>query len=152
LILAHYQISYEEYGISVIEALVLAKVIVVAEKLQLGRGFEDKRLIVPTVYKAFLFSVCAGLFNVMESLIGSFIYGKGPLEAVGNLLSQFNYELLAGGLVVFFAFIPFFAIRELTPVLGEGTLFKLFFQSRSAVEPGAHEPQIRWDSADSLDK
>ena len=135
-----------------IEALVLAKVIVVAEKLQLGRGFEDKRLIVPTVYKAFLFSVCAGLFNVMESLIGSFIYGKGPLEAVGNLLSQFNYELLAGGLVVFFAFIPFFAIRELTPVLGEGTLFKLFFQSRSAVEPGAHEPQIRWDSADSLDK
>jgi hypothetical protein len=42
LIRAHYLISYEEYGFSVIKALILAKVILVAEKLCLGRGLEDK--------------------------------------------------------------------------------------------------------------
>jgi hypothetical protein len=80
------------------------------------------------------------------------MHGIGLTQAVDDLMSQFNYESLAGGLVVFFAFIPFFAIRELTPVLGEGTLFRLFFQSRSAVEPGDNEAQNRRDRADSLDK
>jgi len=152
LILAHHGISYEDYGISVIEALVLAKIIVVAEKLHIGRGFEDRRLIVPTLYKGFLFSVCVGLFHFVESVIGSLIWGRGPMGAVDDLMSQFNYELLAGGLVVFFAFIPFFAIRELTPVLGEGVMFRLFFQRRSVVEPSPDEAQGCKESDDPLDK
>ena len=48
LILAEYQIAYLHYGVSVVEALVLAKVILIGEGLRLGRGLEDKPLIVPT--------------------------------------------------------------------------------------------------------
>jgi len=141
LILAHYQISYEDYGISVIEALILAKVILVAEVLRLGRRFDDKPLIIPTLYKGFLFTVCVALFNIAESMIRIFIHWKGPMEAVNELMGQLNYEWLAGCLVVFFAFIPFFAVRELRKVLGEGTLGKLFFQRRSATEPGPDRAQ-----------
>jgi hypothetical protein len=151
LILAQYDISYQDYGISVIEALVLAKVIVVAEKLRLGRGFEHRRLIFPTLYKGFLFSVCVGLFNVIESMIRSFIRGRGPMGAVDDFIGQFNYELFAGGLVVFFAFIPFFAIRELNSVLGEGMLFKLFFQRTLVMEPSPDETQNCQENDDSLD-
>ena len=136
LILAHYHISYEAYGFSVIKALVLAKVILVAESLRLGRGFKDKPLIVPTLYKAFLFTVCVAVFNVVESMIRSFIHGSGLMGAVSEFTSRFDDELLAGALVVFFSFIPFFAVRELGQVLGEGTISKLFFRKRSAVEPG----------------
>jgi hypothetical protein len=149
LILAQYDISYQDYGISMIEALVLAKVIVVAEKLGLGRGFEGKRLIIPTLYKGFLFSVCAGLFNVVESMIRSFISGKDPAGAVDDVINQFNYELFAGGLVVFLAFIPFFAIRELNSVLGKGTLFKLFFQRRSIMKASYDETKNRRKNDDS---
>jgi len=46
--LAEYQIAYLHYGVSVVEALVLAKVILIGEALRLGRGLEDKPLIVPT--------------------------------------------------------------------------------------------------------
>ena len=141
LILAHYQIIYEEYGISVIKALVLAKVVLVAKGLRLGRGFEDQPLIIPTLYKGFLFTVCVALFGVVESMIRSFIHGIGPMGAVDELMSRFNYEWLAGALVVFFAFIPFFAVGELSQVLGEGTIRKLFFQSRSALEPGPDQAQ-----------
>lgn len=132
LILAHYQIVYEEYGISVIKALVLAKVVLVAESLHLGRRFDDKPLIVPTLYKSFQFTVCVALFNLAESLIRSFIRGKGAVAGADGLMSRFNYEWFAGALIVFFAFIPFFAVRELRKVLGEGTIAKLFFQRRSA--------------------
>ncbi len=132
LILAHYQISYESYGFSIIKALVLAKVVLVAEDLRLSQRFEDRPLIVPTIYKAFLFTICVVLFSVIESVVGSFIHGKDLMGAIDDLVSQFNYEGLAGALVIFFAFIPFFAVKELEQVLGAGMIPKLFFQRRSA--------------------
>ncbi len=132
LILAHYQISYEAYGFSIVKALVLAKVILVAEDLRLGQRFENRPLIVPTIYKAFLFTICVVLFSVIESVVGSFIHGKDLMGVLDDLVSQFNYERLAGALVIFFAFIPFFAVKELEQVLGEGMIPKLFFQRRSA--------------------
>ena len=136
LVLAHYHISYEAYGFSVIKALVLAKVILVAESLRLGRGLEDKPLIVPTLYKAFLFTVCVALFNVAESMIRGFIHGSGLMGAVSEFTSRFDDEFLAGTLVVFFSFIPFFAVRELGQVLGEGKILALFFGSRATPSGG----------------
>ena len=132
LILAHYLISYEEYGFSVIKALILAKVVLVAEKLRLGRGWEDKPLIVPTLYKSLLFTLCVALFGVVESMIRSFIHGKGLTGAVDELMSQYTYEWLAEALVVFFTFIPFFAVRELSRVLGAGKISTLFFRRGEA--------------------
>jgi hypothetical protein len=134
LLLAHYQIDYAEYGISVIRALVLAKVVLVAETLRLGRRFEDKPLVVPTLYKTLLFAICMALFSVAEELVRSFIHGEGLAAAVDEVMSQLHLEWLARALVVFFAFIPFFAVREMGRVLGEGVLRKLFFQRRSAIE------------------
>jgi hypothetical protein len=134
LILTHYLISYKEYGISVIKALILAKVVLVAEKLRLGRGWKDKPLIVPTLYKSFLFTICVALFGVVESMMSSFIHGKGLTGAIEELMSQYTYEWLAEALVVFFTFIPFFAVRELSRVLGAGKIGQLFFRSGEAAE------------------
>ena len=127
LILAHYGIIYTEYGISVIKALVLAKVVLVAETLRVGRGFEDKPLVVPTLYKTFLFTLCVGVFNIAEGLARALIKGLGLMGAVDEVMSGFNYVWLARAMVVFFSFIPFFMVRELGRVLGEGTIAKLFF-------------------------
>ncbi len=69
LLLAHYGISYEDYGIAVIRALVLGKVVLVAETLRLGRGYEEKPLIVPTLHKTFLFTVCVAVFDIAEGLV-----------------------------------------------------------------------------------
>ncbi len=132
LILAHHGISYTEYGISVIKALVLAKVVLVAETLRVGRRVEDKPLAVPTLYKTVLFTLCVGAFGIAERLVRGLIRGLGPMGAVDEVMSGFHYEWLARAMVVFFAFIPFFAVRELRRVLGEGVLHKLFFQRRSA--------------------
>ncbi len=104
LILKHYIISYEEYGFGVIKAMILAKVVLVAEKLRLGRGFEDKPLIIPTFYKSLLFTICVALFGIVESMISSFVHGKGLTGAIDELMSQYTYEWLGNALVVFFTF------------------------------------------------
>jgi len=135
LLLAHYGISYEDYGIAVIRALVLAKVVLVAETLRLGRGYEQKPLIVPTLYKTFLFTVCVAVFDVAEGLVRAFIGGLGSIEAVYDVVNRFNYEWLSRALVVFFAFLPFFAVGELRRVLGNGVT-DVFFRRRSTAEVG----------------
>lgn len=134
LMLAHYQISYSDYGIGIIKALIFAKVVLVAETMHLGRGFEDKPLVVPTLYKTFLFTLCVAVFGAAEGMVRGLVGGLDLMGAVDEVISGFNYEWLSRVLVVFFAFIPFFMVRELGRVLGEGMIGRLFFR-RSSVSP-----------------
>ena len=131
-ILAEYQISYVNYGVSLIEALVLAKVILIGDVLRLGRGLDDKPLIVPTLYKAVVFSLWVGLFSVLEHTIGGLLRGHGLAGGVEELMRTGKYELLARCLITFVAFVPFFAFKELGRVLGEDNMRTLFFRGRAA--------------------
>jgi len=128
LILAHYQIAYGEYGISLIKALVLAKIILIAEHLHLGRGLENKPLAYPTLYKSFLFTICVAIVNVVEFMIRGFLKAKGLNGATGMFMGHFSYEWVAWMLATFVIFIPFFAMRELSRVFGRGKISELFFR------------------------
>jgi hypothetical protein len=48
----------------------------------------------------------------------------GGLEEIAG---KGRYELLAWGIVAFVAFVPFFGLKELDRVLGEGRLRALFW-------------------------
>jgi len=131
-ILAEYDISYLNYGAAIVEALILAKVIMVGDLLGLGRGFENRPLVYPTLYKAIVFSCFVGLFAILEHVIGGLFHGKGAVGGLAELLGEGKYELIARCLITFLAFIPFFAFRELRTVLGEGKLHNLFFRRNTA--------------------
>jgi hypothetical protein len=136
LILAHYDIAYDEYGVSLIKALILAKIMLVGEALRLGRKFADQPLMIPTLYRAFFFTFFVSIIGVMESLIRSFWGGKGFAEAFSQLLSIFTYEWFAQTLMIFFVFIPFFAVRELGRVLPPGEISRLFFFRKTEQRDG----------------
>jgi hypothetical protein len=136
LVLAEYQISYLHYGVAFIQALVLAKVIMVGRALHLGQRLKDHPLILPTVYKAVVFSIFVGLFGVLEHTIIGLLHGKGIAGGFEELMSAGKDELLARCMIMFVAFIPFFAFEELERVLGEGKLGRLFFRRRSAEASG----------------
>lgn len=134
LVLAAYQISYLHYGVSLIKALVLAKVIMMGDIMSLGRGLEDKPLIFPTLYKTVIFSVWVMLFSLFEHTVDGVVHAKGLTGGFGELIGKGRYELLAECLVMFFAFIPFFAFKEMGQVLGEGKIRGLFFRRRATNE------------------
>ena len=131
-ILAEYHISYFHYGAALVEALIMAKVILVGDALGLSHGFEDKPLIYPTLRKAVVFTLFVGLFAIVEHVIMGLLHGKGVMGGLSELWSEGRDELIARCLVTFFAFIPFFAFRELELVLGEGKLHSLFFHRKTA--------------------
>jgi hypothetical protein len=134
LILGEYQIGYLHYGIGLIQALILAKVILVGRALRLGRRFQERPLIVPTLYKSVVFTIFVGFFGLVEHTIGGLLHGKGIAEGFEEFVNLGRDELLARCLVIFVAFIPFFAFEELERVLGNGKLGKLLFRGRSAAE------------------
>ena len=131
LVVAGYEISSWSYGFILIKALVLAKLIMIGDIMGLGRGLEDRPLIFPTLYKSLLFVVWVACFIVLEHMIKGFLHGKGLVGGFDELLRTGWDELLARCLVTFFAFIPFFAFRELERVLGEGKIRALFFRRRA---------------------
>lgn len=131
--LAEYQISYLHYGIALIEALVLAKVIMLGDVMGLGRRLDDRPLILITVYKTVVFAVWAGVFGILEHLLEGLVNGKGLTGGIEEFWSN-SYELLARCLMVFFAFVPFFAFKELGRVLGENKIFDLYFRKGTMTE------------------
>ena len=133
LILAEYRITYLHYWVAVFEELILAKVILIGDAMRLGRRFEDKPLIFPALYKAFVFSLFVGLFAVLEHTIGGLLRGKGLAAGFHEIISEGRDELLARCLLTFFAFIPFFAFKELGRVMGERGLLRMFFRKRQPV-------------------
>ncbi len=131
LILAEYQISYVHYGFSLVEALILAKVVMLGDVVGLGRRLMDKPLIFRTLYGAVVFTLWVAVFVVFEHTVTGALRGKGLTAGLAEIVSVGKYELLARCLVTFFAFIPFFAFRELGRVLGEGKIGRLFFRKRA---------------------
>jgi len=130
LILAHYNIYYGNYGVSVINALILGKVILIVEHLPFGKGFEDRPLIIPTLYKSSIFTICVAIFIALESMAHRFFIAKSMAGVSGVPARHSVYEWTAGALMVFCAFVPFFAMRELSHVLGEGVIPELFFRRK----------------------
>jgi hypothetical protein len=133
IILAGYNINYDNWGISLIKALVLSKVIMVGSMLRFGRSLESKPLIIPTLYKTFAFTLWVIAFTAVESAVRGFLGKKGLEGAFDYLLSEGTNEFFAKCLVVFCAFIPFFAFKELGRVLGKGKIWDLFFSRKKDV-------------------
>jgi hypothetical protein len=130
LVLAEYKISYLLYGVALIEALVLAKIIMIGNIMGLARRLQDKPLILPTLYKTVVFTVLTGIFVVLEHMVNGLLHGGGLGGGIHEMMSN-GYQVLARGLVVFFAFIPFFAFKELGRVLGAGRIADLFLRKVS---------------------
>jgi hypothetical protein len=132
-VLAAYDIVYENYWVAVIQALILAKVIMIGAVARLGRGLEAKPLIYPTLYKTVVFTLFVIAFAVVEHAVKGLWNGKGLTGGVVQMYGERFHELLAGSLVILVAFIPFFATRELGRVLGGEKLRALFFSRRDNV-------------------
>jgi hypothetical protein len=130
LILAVHDITYTNYWVAVIKAAILAKVIMIGDALRLGRGLEEKPLIFSTLYKSIVFTLFFGLFTIIEHMAKGLWQGEGIRGGLLDLFEKGSHELLAGCLVIFVAFIPFFAFKELERVLGVAKIRGLFFRRR----------------------
>jgi hypothetical protein len=134
LILAHYEISYLNYGVALIEALVLAKVILIGDLLRLGWSMNNRPLIFPTLTRSVVFTIFVAAFKFLEETVKGLIRHQSWTDGFQQFTGTAKYQYLASLLVVFFTFIPFFALKELNRVIGKGKIWRLFFSARGSAE------------------
>ena len=126
LLLKEFNVSYFTYGLALVNALVIAKVILIGEYAHLGKKHEAKPLLLAAIHKAFLFTLLVFAFHIVEELIRLLIHRENLATALHDIRID---DLLGRSLVVFCTFIPLFAFRELQRVLGEEKFRALFFRT-----------------------
>jgi hypothetical protein len=124
LLLNDFRDSYINYTFSVINALVVAKVILIGEYTHLGKRLENRSLLASSLYKAFLFGLLTFAFHMVEEAIKGVVHGEGAASA---FLGIHIKDVLTRTIVIFCTFIPLFAFREVRRVLGENKFNELFF-------------------------
>ena len=113
------------YTFAIINALVIAKVILIGEMAHVGKRFEGRPLWQSVLWKASVFGLLVFAFHLVEEFVKRIIHH----EPTGAVLHRFDLnEVLARSIIIFVAFIPLFAFRELDRVLGEKKLHTIFFK------------------------
>ena len=119
IVLADHHIGFRFYGLAAINALVLSKIMLIAEGLGFAERFENRPLIVPIVYKSVLFSLLLVTAYILEEIVIGQFHGKGiagsfPALGGGGIAGTLSVTaLLCIALVLFFAF------REIARIVGE---------------------------------
>lgn len=145
LVLAEYHIHYLGYSFAIVEALILAKVLLIGEAINLGENWRSRPLIVVALYKAVLFSLFVMAFAVLEHVISGWVEGRNLAAIDASLHREGKNEILARVVVMFVSFIPLFIILELGRVMGENKLHRLLWRRRTSADSvSGGETPVQW--------
>lgn len=130
VILAEHHIDFALHGFALINALALAKVMLVAQELHLADQFRDAPLIYPTLLKSFVFTIVLACFKIAEDAFVGKIHGKLFHQSLADLGGGSWKAILCLAGLLFVMLIPFFGFTELRRVFGAERLVGVFFRSR----------------------
>jgi hypothetical protein len=127
VILGQRQMSFAPQGFALINAAVMTKVMLIAEDLKFGRRFDGMPLIYPVTDKSAAFAALFIAVHYLERIIAGAIAGKSFVDSMPHL----GGGTWQGGVTVWavttISLLPFFMLREVGHVIGEGRLWVLFF-------------------------
>ena len=129
--MSQYQIDYKAHGLAVVNALVFAKVMLVAEDLRLGDRFNDKPLIYPILFKSILFAMALISFHVVEHVLVGMWHGRTVAQSFSEIGVNKLRGMVSISVIATVALIPFFVLREISRVIGEDRFWSLFFDRRN---------------------
>jgi hypothetical protein len=128
IILREQGINFTAQGFALINALVLAKVMLVAEGFNFGRWLNRRPLIYLILYNSFLFAALFIVFHVVEDLVIGLIHGDSVRASIPVIGGGGVVGLLCVAVILFVALIPYFAVKTLNRALGPGQLKALLFE------------------------
>jgi hypothetical protein len=119
-------------GFALINALILGKIILIAEAFHFGEKFKDRPLVYAILFKAAAFSVLLVCFDILEDVIVGLFHQKTITESMPTPGGQGVEGILLVALMVFIVLIPFFAFREIARAIAEDELLSLLFKRRTS--------------------
>ena len=127
-------VSGYRFGLAVINAFVLGKVILIAQDLHLGERFREKRIVISALFKSGVFALLLVCFDVLEETIVGVIHGKSVAASVPQIGGGGLEGKMIMGIIAFVVLIPFFLFTEIQRVVGKNELHLLIFRNRSKAD------------------
>ena len=128
LISREFGVTAFHYGYALIEAVVIAKVILIGKAFGLGKQAARRSLAFSVLRASLIYGALVAVFTVLEHIVDGLLHKKTLVASVEAMLHQGIYEILGRVLVLFVAFIPFFAFWELGRLVGDKRMADLFFR------------------------
>ena len=120
------------FGFALINALILGKIILIAEAFHVGERFKDRRLVHAILFKSAVFSVLLVCFDILEEVVVGLFHGKTIPQSMPTLGGGGVEGMLLVGLMVFIVLIPFFSFKEVARVIGEEELLSIILKRRTS--------------------
>lgn len=114
-------------GYNAIEALLFAKVVLIGDLMHLGERFRRYPAIVPTIAKAFIFSLFVAAFSVLETLVEHLFHHESFAEALQAVVALDRGTIAIHVVLMFLNFVPLFATWEMARIVGEEKFIDMFF-------------------------
>lgn len=119
-------LSYFHFGKNMLEAVILAKIILLGNMLKLGKRYEDKPLFIPVLFKAAIYSCFVFVFDLIEHVVIGFFKGEKAIDVWREFASHGLNVNLGKLAITFLFFILLFSLLEIARVIGEQKFFRLF--------------------------
>jgi hypothetical protein len=136
VILGEHHIDIPAHGFALVNALALAKVVLVGRRLHLADNLlPNAPLIYPALLKSATFTLLLALVKILEDEAVGLYRGKSFNQSLADLGGGSWKAILSLAAIMFVVLIPFFGYTELQKILGEGTLEHIFFYRRKTLNP-----------------
>jgi len=130
MILAEHHIDYSLHAVALIDALVLAKFMLMAQDMHLGDWFADTPLIYTTLLKSIMFTAVLACLKVAEDFLIGKLHGESLQESIANFGGGTWKGIVTLSALVCVMLVPFFGFTELRRVFGPDRLYTAFFRPR----------------------
>lgn len=140
IILGQRGIHFASQGFALINALVLAKVMLIADHLNFDGFTRSRPLIYSILLESFFLTVLFVSFHIIEHVVIGLFYGES-LQASIPAIGGGGYAGLASvALILFVVLIPFFGFRNVRRVLGPDRLNAMLFGTRISTAEAPSRP------------
>lgn len=130
MILQEHGVSVWEQSFAIVNALIFAKVILIAQALNLGARLRKYPLVYSVLGSAFLFTIVLLAFHIVEQAIRALVKGLPLATSIADFGGGTLQGFLTLGSIFFVALIPFFGFEEVSRAIGRQALSDLFFSRR----------------------
>jgi hypothetical protein len=146
LILQDYLIQFTGFFIATTAALIVGKVVLVADKMPFLRRFDHAPLAQPILFKTVIYTLFVFAARLIEAFIHYVVEGGtvGQGGFIEHQLGSFSWHhFIATQMWIFVLFLIYVTASEVNDLLGDGELFKIFFTRRSSELKSARRARIR---------
>ncbi len=129
-ILQAHDISFAPFGFAAAKALICAKFMSLGYMAKLGTRHKDQALIWPVIRKSFAYLLLLLALDAVEEVIIGLLHARSIMESLAEVSGGTREQLIARSIIGLLILLPFFALRELSAVIGGRALDRLFFEPR----------------------